>query len=79
MLDGFPIATRPVDEPHHETYLGFAMGFVRRMGRIGELAAVQVYVPDIDGVYPFQPNYRSQPRLDIPLTSSEREEIETDS
>ncbi|MEZ6118590.1 MAG: DUF4262 domain-containing protein [Pirellulaceae bacterium] len=46
VLDGFPIGTRPVDESHHETYLGYAMGYVRRIGRIGELAAVQVYVPE---------------------------------
>ena len=60
LLEGFPVATRPVDESHHESYLGFAMGYVRRMGRIGELQAVQVIVPDIDGVYPFQPNCASQ-------------------
>lgn len=83
VLDGFPTATRPVDESHHEIYLGYAMGFVRYMGRVGELAAVQIYVPDIDGLYPFEsgcaePVFRSQPRLDIPLTVSERKELETD-
>ena len=83
LLDGFPVATRPVDESHHESYLGFAMGYVRRMGRIGELQAVQVYVPDIDGIYPFQPKcaqsvIECQPRLDNPLTPSEREERQED-
>jgi hypothetical protein len=76
LLKGFPIATRRVHETHHEQHLGFAMGFVRSIGRIGELEAIQVYVPDVDGRYPFQPNcalsvYKSQPRLDIPLTESE--------
>ena len=83
VLNGFPVATRPVDDSHHENYFGYAMGFVRRTGRIGELSAVQVYVPDIDGVYPFQlgcagPVYQSQPRLDIPLTPSEHKDTETD-
>ena len=81
VLDGFPIGTRPVDISHHETYLGYAMGYVRRIGRIGDLTAIQIYVPDIDGTYPYQPGcaepvYRSQPRLDIPLTPSEREDME---
>lgn len=79
LLEGFPVATRPVHETHHEFYFGFAMGFMRRMGRIGELEAVQVFVSDIDGRYPFEPNcalpvYQSQPRLDIPLTESELDE-----
>ena len=73
LLDGFPVATRPVDASHHETYLGFAMGFIRRIGRIGQLQAVQIFIPDMEGVFPFQPDcaqpvYESQPRLDIPLT-----------
>ncbi len=76
LLEGFPIATRPVHETQHELYLGFAMGFLTRIGRIGELEAVQVFVPDNRNVYPFQPNcalsvYDSQPRLDIGLTKSE--------
>jgi hypothetical protein len=79
LLDSFPIATRPVHETQHELYLGFAMGFLRRIGRIGELQAVQVFVPDVDGRYPFEPDcalpvYQSQPRLDIPLTQSELDE-----
>ncbi len=52
------------------------MGFLTNIGRMGELEAVQVFVPDIRGIYPFQPNcsltvYESQPRLDIGLTKSE--------
>lgn len=79
LLDGFPVATRPVHETQHELYLGFAMGFLTRIGRLGELEAVQVFVPDIDGRYPFDPNcalpvYLSQPRLDLPLTRSELDE-----
>ena len=76
LLEGFPIATRPVHKTQHELYLGFAMGFLTSIGRMGELEAVQVFVPDIHGIYPFQPNcsltvYESQPRLDIDLTKSE--------
>jgi hypothetical protein len=79
LLDGFPIATRRVHETQHGLYFGFAMGFLSRIGRIGELEAVQVFVSDIDGRYPFDPNcalpvYQSQPRLDIPLTPSELDE-----
>ena len=79
LLDGFPIATRRVDETQHEQHLGFAMGFLTGLGRIGELKAVQVFVSDMDGRYPFEPNcalsvYQSQPRLDIPLTKSELDE-----
>jgi hypothetical protein len=76
LLNGFPIATRPVHETQHEQHLGFAMGFLTNIGRIGELQAVQVFVSDIDGRYPFQPNcassvYQSQPRLDLPVPQSE--------
>ena len=76
LLEGFPIATRPVHKTQHELYLGLAMGFLTNIGRMGELEAVQVFVPDIRGIYPFQPNcsltvYESQPRLDIGLTKSE--------
>lgn len=76
LLEGFPIATRPVHKTQHELYFGFAMGFLTNIGRMGELEAVQVFIPDIRGIYPFQPNcsltvYESQPRLDIGLTKSE--------
>ncbi|MCA8989994.1 MAG: DUF4262 domain-containing protein [Planctomycetaceae bacterium] len=79
LLKGFPIATRPVDETQHELYLGYAMGFLRECGRIGELEAVQVFFPDAEGRYPFQPGcslsvYLAQPRLDIPLTEEELNE-----
>jgi hypothetical protein len=76
LLEGFPIATRRVHATQHELYFGFAMGFLTNIGRMGELEAVQIFVPDRHGVYPFQPNcslpvYESQPRLDIGLTKSE--------
>ena len=76
LLEGFPISTRPVHKTQHELYLGFAMGFLTNIGRMGELEAVQIFVPDIRGIYPFQPNcsltvYESQPRLDIGITKSE--------
>jgi hypothetical protein len=59
------------------------MGFCRQAGHIGELQAVQLFWPDKDGRFPFEPNcdldvYNRQPRLDIPLTPSELDEMETD-
>jgi len=83
VLDGFPVGVRPVHESHHETYLGYAMGFCHEIGRIGELQAVQLFWPDRKGRFPFEPNCdldvdNCQPRLDVPLTPSEREEMPTD-
>lgn len=71
VLDNFPIGIRPVDESNHESHLGYAMGFCREIGRIGELRAVQLYWPDADGRFPFEPNcelgvFNCQPRLDRP-------------
>lgn len=65
------IATRPVHPSQHERYLGYAMGYCREQGRIGELEAVQVFWPDQAGRFPFDPGcddavYRAQPRLDQP-------------
>ena len=59
------------------------MGYCREIGRIGELQAVQLYWPDGTGRFPFEPNcdldvYNRQPRLDIPLTPSELDEMQTD-
>jgi hypothetical protein len=70
------IGVRQVHVSHHEHYLGYAMGFCRHIGRLGELQAVQLFWPDRDGRFPFEPNcdldvYGCQPRLDIPLTPSE--------
>jgi hypothetical protein len=83
VLEAYAIGVRPVHTSQHERYLGYAMGFCREIGRIGELQAVQFFWPDRDGRFPFEPNcdldaYNRQPRLDIPLTPSELEEMKTD-
>jgi hypothetical protein len=51
-------------------------GFLRHIGRIGELEAVQAFWPDCTGKFPFEPGCdlgvsQLQPRLDIALTPSE--------
>ena len=81
VLDGFPIGVRPVDVSQHQIYLGYAMGFCREIGRIGELRTMQLFWPDVNGRFPFEANcdldvYNRQPRLDIPLTPSELEELD---
>jgi hypothetical protein len=63
------IATRPVHASQHESYLGYAMGYCRERGRIGELEAVQVFWPDRAGRFPFEREcdeavWAAQPRLD---------------
>ena len=63
------IAVRPVHPSQHESYLGYAMGYCRERGRIGELEAVQVFWPDRAGRFPFERQCdeavrAAQPRLD---------------
>ena len=75
------VGIRRVHPTQHPPYLGFAMGYCRHLGRIGELETVQVFWPDSAGRFPFEVGcdlgvYRSQPRLDIPLTPSEIEGFE---
>ncbi len=70
------IATRPVHRTQQERYLGYAMGYCRERGRIGELQAVQVFWPDDAGVFPFEPGcdqeiWSLQPRLDLPFHDDE--------
>lgn len=79
--DEHRIGIRTVHPTQHPLYLGFAMGFARRIGRIGELEAVQIFWPDQRGRFPFEagcdlPVAQLQPRLDIPLTPTEIEEFE---
>ena len=70
------VAFRRVHPTQHELYLGFAMGYCRYIGRIGELEAVQVFWPDAAGKFPFEVDcewevYQPQPRLDVTLTPRE--------
>lgn len=72
----FKVGLRKVDETQHEVYLGYAMGHVRYMGRAASLTAMQVFLPDAAGRFPFDVGcdidvHRAQPRLDVPLTPRE--------
>jgi hypothetical protein len=55
------------------------MGFLTKIGRIGELQAVQAFWPDASGKFPFEVGcewavYHLQPRLEIALTPREHRE-----
>ncbi len=74
--DEHRVGFRRVDPTQHELYLGFAMGYCRHIGRLGELEAMQVFWPDAAGKFPFEVGcdlevYQLQPRLDIGLTPRE--------
>src|SRR5690348_10506055 len=45
---------RRVHPTQHPLYLGFAMGFLRNIGRIGEVEAMQAFWPDEAGKFPFE-------------------------
>lgn len=77
--DEHRVGFRRVHPTQHELYLGFAMGFMTNIGRIGELEAVQAFWPDAAGKFPFEVGcdldvYRLQPRLDIGLSPREIEQ-----
>jgi hypothetical protein len=77
VLNGFDIAVREVDRSQHTEHLGYAMGYCRERGRIGELEALQVFWPDKGGHFPFEasciePIRALQPRLDLPLDAAAR-------
>jgi hypothetical protein len=82
VLEGdFQIGLRAVHPTQHQVYLGYAMGYVRQIGRMGELQAMQAFWPDKAGKFPFEVGcdldvFRLQPRLDLALTPSEIEEFE---
>jgi hypothetical protein len=74
--DEHRVGFRRVHPTQHPLYLGFAMGFMTNIGRIGELEAVQAYWPDGKGKFPFEVGcelevYQLQPRLDIGLSPRE--------
>lgn len=82
ILEGdLPLGLRRVDPTQHPLYLGFAMSYMTFIDRMGELEAMQVFLPDNAGKFPYDAGcdlevYRSQPRLDVALTPSEIEEFE---
>jgi hypothetical protein len=70
------VGFRRVHPTQHPLYLGFAMGFLTNIGRIGELEAMQAFWPDESGKFPFEVGcdltvYQLQPRLDIGLPPQE--------
>jgi hypothetical protein len=70
------VGFRRVHPTQHPLYLGFAMGFMRKIGRMGELEAMQAFWPDGTGKFPFEVGcdlavWQLQPRLDIGLSPSE--------
>lgn len=70
------VGFRRVHPTQHAPHLGFAMGFLTGIGRIGELEAVQVFWPDVEGRFPFDVGcdlavFELQPRLDVGLTPRE--------
>jgi hypothetical protein len=74
--DEHRVGFRRVHPTQHPLYLGFAMGYCRYIGRIGELEAMQAFWPDTNGKFPFEAGCdpavsQLQPRLDIGLTSQE--------
>ena len=74
--DEHRVGFRSVHPTQHELYLGFAMGFLTNLGRMGELQAMQAFWPDRQGKFPFEPGcdlavYELQPRLDIGLSPRE--------
>jgi hypothetical protein len=74
--DEHRVGFRRVHPTQHPMYLGFALGFLTNIGRIGELKAMQAFWPDGSGRFPFEVGcdlgvYQLQPRLDIALTPSE--------
>jgi hypothetical protein len=70
------VGFRRVHPTQHPLYLGFAMGFLTNIGRIGELEAMQAFWPDEAGKFPFEVGcdlavHELQPRLDTGLTPRE--------
>lgn len=79
--DEHRVGFRRVHPTQHPLYLGFAMGFLRTSGHIGELEAIQVFWPDGHGRFPFDAGCdfgvcKLQPRLDISLTPREVRDFE---
>jgi hypothetical protein len=75
------VGFRRVHSTQHPLYLGFAMGFLTNIGRIGELEAMQAFWPDRAGKFPFDVGcdltvYELQPRLDLPLSPREVRQLQ---
>ena len=72
VLEGdVPLLVRKVHPSQHEVFLGYAMAHCRMMGKMGSLAAMQVFWPDQQGKFPIDPGCKVaarnvQPQLDRP-------------
>ncbi len=72
LIDQYACAVRPVHESQHPPFLGYAMWYMRWIGRMGELEAVQLFWPSkCDGLFPWedgcpQPVIDLQPLLYLP-------------
>ncbi|MBX2800820.1 MAG: DUF4262 domain-containing protein [Myxococcales bacterium] len=76
---GYRIEIRTVHPTQHMFYLGYAIGHVRERG-LPELRAVQVVLPDRQGVLPGEPgcdpNWAARtPHLGVPVPQSEIDEF----
>jgi hypothetical protein len=74
--DEHRVGFRRVHPTQHPLYLGYAMGYCRYIGRMGELEVMQTFWSDAVGKFPFDVGcnlgvYQLQPRLDIGLTPHE--------
>ena len=80
LLEGLPVAIRPVHPTQHLLYFGYALGHIRQSKSLEPLEAVQLLWPDKAHTFPFETSCdgavcRLQPRLDLVLPLSEREEF----
>lgn len=81
ILEGRPVATRPIDSSHYPVFFGYALGHVRHVGFEGRFEALQVLWSDANGLLPqdltCDPQVKqSQPLLHLPLTVSEWQEFD---
>jgi len=70
IVDGFSLATRPMNTQHHCDFVGYALWHRAFVGKSGDLRVVQCFWPDKAGVFPFEKGCSEtvaalQPRLDL--------------
>jgi Domain of unknown function (DUF4262) len=66
-MDDVPLAVGEVHPSQHEVFLGYAMAYCRHRGDIGGLRAVQVFWPDREGKFPFDPDCEPGVAIEQPL------------
>jgi len=70
IVDGFSLATRPMNTQNHCDFVGYALWHRAFVGKGGDLRVVQCFWPDKAGVFPFEKGCTEtvaalQPRLDL--------------